>query len=405
MEYIKRPKYLKQIEKFIDKPIIKILTGMRRVGKSTILMMIKDEILEKVPEEQKLYINFESLEFINLNEAGDLAEYIAKKSQNITGKKYYFFDEIQLVKNWERVINGLRVDQDCDIYITGSNSNLVSGELATLLAGRYVEFEIQAFTFSEFIKTFDSQNLKVEELFDKYIKLGGMPFLKYFNLEEESSYKYLNDVYNTVLVKDVLNYNKIRDIDLFNRILSFAIENIGATFSANSIKKYLKSENREASVDTILNYLDYCEKAFILKKAPRFDAVGKKTLKIEEKYYLTDQGFRQARGYSNTKDIERVLENIVYVELLSRGYKIEVGKVKDREIDFIASKGKERLYYQVSYLMETEETRKREFSVYDYIKDNYPKFVISMDKVDFSQNGIIHKNIVDFLLEECSRSV
>lgn len=362
-------------------------------------MMIKDEILKHVPDEQKIYINFESLEFMSINEASFLASYISEKSKNLSGKLYYFFDEIQLVNNWEKVVNGLRVDQDCDIYITGSNSNLISGELATLLAGRYIEFEIQPFTFGEFLKIFSDSNLTKEALFDKFIKLGGMPILKYFKLEEDSSYKYLSDVYNTVLVKDVLNYNKIRDVDIFNRILSFAIENIGSTFSANSIKKYLKNESREVSVDTILNYLEYCNRAFILKKVQRFDTVGKKKLKVDEKYYLTDHGFRQARGYSNTKDIERTLENIVYIELISRGYRVEIGKVKDMEIDFIASKDNERLYYQVSYLMETEETRKREFGVYDFVRDNYPKFVLSMDKVDFSQNGIIHKNVIDFLLE------
>lgn len=399
MEYIERPKYLQQIEKFIDQPIIKILTGMRRVGKSTILMMIKDELLKHIPDTQKIYINFESLEFMNVNEASILANYLSEKTRNLSDKVYYFFDEIQLVSHWEKVINGLRVDQNCDLYITGSNSDLISGELATLLAGRYISFEIQPFTFGEFLKIFGDLNLNQEELFYQFIQLGGMPFLKYFRLEEESSYKYLHDVYHTVLVKDVLNYNKIRDVDIFDRILSFVMDNIGSTFSANSIKKYLKSESREVSVDTILNYLEYCKRAFILKKVPRFDAVGKKKLKIEEKYYLTDHGFRQAKEYSNTKDIERTLENIVYIELISRGYRVEIGKVNDREIDFIASKEKERLYYQVTYLMEREETRKREFGVYDYIRDHYPKFVLSMDKVDFSQNGITHKNIIDFLLE------
>ena len=399
MEYIERPKYIKQIEKFIDKPVIKILTGMRRVGKSTILMMIKDKLLTAIPDQQKIYINFESLEFMHINDAQLLAKYLMDKTKNVEGKMYYFFDEIQLVNDWEKVINGLRVDKDCDIYITGSNSNLISGELATLLAGRYVEFEIQPFTFDEFSIIFKDYSLSKEELFMKFIKIGGMPILKYFNLEEDTSYKYLNDVYNTVLVKDVLNYNKIRDVDIFNRILSFAIQNIGSTFSASSIKRYLKSESREVSIDTILNYLEYCSRAFILKKVPRFDTVGKKNLKVDEKYYLTDHGFRAAKGYSNTKDIERTLENIVYIELISRGYKVEIGKVRDLEVDFIASKENERVYYQVSYLMETEETRQREFGVYHQMDDHYPKYVLSMDKVDFSQNGIIHKNVIDFLLE------
>lgn len=399
VEYIKRPKYLAQIEPFIDKPVIKILTGMRRVGKSTLLTIIKDTILQEVPDEQKIYINFESLEFLEINTAALLAKHLIETTKHLDGKLYYFFDEIQLVQDWEKVVNGLRVDRDCDIYITGSNSSLISGELATLLAGRYVEFEIQPFTFDEFIEVFQEKHLSKEELFTKFVQLGGMPTLKYFNLEENSSYKYLNDVYHTVLIKDVLTHNKIRDVDIFNRILSFTIQNIGSPVSATSIKKYLKSEHRDVSIDTILNYLDYCQQAFILKKVSRFDTVGKKNLKIDEKYYLTDHGFRAAKGYSNTKDIERTLENIIYIELISRGYTVEIGKVKDMEIDFIATKDKERIYYQVSYLMETESTRQREFGVYAHVQDNYPKFVLSMDTVDFSQDGIVHKHVIDFLLE------
>lgn len=314
--YIERPKYLAQIEKFINKPVIKILTGMRRVGKSTILMMIKDEMLKDIPDEQKIYMNFESLVYLQVNNALLLSEYITERAGSASGKMYYFFDEIQLVTGWEKVINGLRVDQDCDIYITGSNSNLLSGELATLLAGRYVSFEIQPFTFCEFLEIFVAEALSKEELFERFLRLGGMPFLKYFNLEENSSYQYLQDVYHTVLVKDVLNYNKIRDVDIFNRILLYVMQNVGTTFSASSIKKYLRSESREVSVDTILNYLEYCCQAFILKKVPRFDTVGKRNLKVEEKYYLTDHEFRQAKGYSNTRDIERTLENIVYIELI-----------------------------------------------------------------------------------------
>lgn len=399
MNYIFRAKYIKKIKKFIDKPIVKILTGMRRVGKSTILNIIKDDVLKDVPVENKIYMNFESFEFFDINNADLLKDYLDEKLKNKKGKVYFFFDEIQLVKDWEKVINALRVSIDSDIYITGSNSKLISGDLATLLAGRYVEFEIQPFTFDEFSEIYRSSNLSEEKLFQKFIKIGGMPGLKYFNLEEEVSQKYLNDIYNTVLVKDVLNYNNIRDVDIFNRILSFAMQNIGANFSASAIRNYLKSENRNISVDTVLNYLEYCNKAFVLKKVPRYDLGGKKLLKVDEKYYLTDHGFRQSVGFSNVKDIEKTLENIVYIELLSRGYSVKIGKVKDREIDFVAKKGEDISYFQIAYLMENEETRDREFGVYDLIKDNYPKYVLSMDKLDFSQSGIVHKNIIDFLLE------
>lgn len=399
MQYILRSKYLEIIRPFIDKPIIKVLVGMRRVGKSTILEMIKKEELKHIREENKLHINFESYKFSKIKNAEELLEYVMNYSQNIDGKLYIFLDEVQLIKGWEKPVNSFRIDLDCDIYITGSNSNLLSGDLSTLLAGRYVEFKIQAMSFSEFIDLFVEKNLSLDDYFLNYIRLGGMPDLKYFDLDENISYKYLTDVYNTVLVKDVIAYNSIRDVDLFNRILFYITENIGKTFSANSIKNYLKSESRKVNVDTVINYLDYCQKAYIISKVPRFDYHGKRTLKIEEKYYLSDHGFRAAIGYSNTEDIELVLENIVYNELTSRGYDIKIGKVNNKEIDFIAKKDRDIKYYQICYLLESEATRDREFGVYQDIKDNFPKHVISMDKVDFSKNGIIHQNIIDFLLE------
>lgn len=399
MNYIKRNKYIKKIEGFIDKPIIKILTGMRRVGKSTLLKIISDEILVDVLPENKIHLNFESLELINIRDANSLLDYLLPIIKNTSGKIYFFFDEVQLVNGWERVINGINVDVDCDIYLTGSNSTLISSDLATLLAGRYVDFEIQPFTFSEFLEIFSYSGLSRDELFNHFIEFGGMPFLKFFGLDRESSFKYLGDVYNTVLIKDVLQYYDIRDIDVFNRILSYVTENIGHTFSANGIRNYFKSENRNISIDTILNYLEYCNRAFILKKVPRYDTVGKKLLKVDEKYFLTDHGFRQAKGFSNSRDIERVLENIVFIELLSRGYKVKIGKLKDREIDFIAENSDGIIYFQVTYLMESESTREREFGIYKQLNDNYPKYVLSMDKVDFSQDGIIHRNIIDFLMD------
>lgn len=232
--------------------------------------------------------------------------------------------------------------------------------------------------------------------------MGGIPFLKYFDLDENSCAKYLQDLYNTVIVKDVIEYNKVRDVDMFNRILTYVFENIGQTFSSRSIQKFLKNENRNISVDTVLNYLEYAKSACIIKKVPRYDVVGKKILSVDEKYFITDHGLRYAKGFSNEKNIERILENIVYIELLSRGYKVNIGRVNDKEIDFIAIKGEKKEYYQVSYLLETEETRNREFGVYQKVNDNYPKYVLSMDKMNFSQNGIIHLNIIQFL---CERSI
>jgi len=395
MDYIIREKYISKIKPFINKPVLKILTGMRRVGKSSLLHIIKDEILKDIADENKIYINFEATNLLSINNVNSLLEYLKPLLEEVKGKVYFFFDEIQIVDGWEQVISDLKLNRDCDIFLTGSNKKLISS-----LSEKYVEFEIQPFIFSEFKKAFENTELSKENLFYKFIQLGGLPFLKYFDLDETPSFEYLNDIYNTVLVKDVLQYNNIRDVDLFNHIFSYVLTNIGQSFSASSIKTYLKNKNKNISVDTILNYLEYCNITFLIKKVPRYDILSKKTLKVDEKYYLTDHGFRQATGFPITQDIERILENIVYIELLSRGYEVKVGKVKDKEINFIAKKEKSLSYYQISYKIRDEKTRERIFETYNSITDNFPKYVLSMDHSNFSQDGVIHKNIIDFLLED-----
>ena len=395
MDYIIREKYISKIKPFINKPVLKILTGMRRVGKSSLLHIIKNEILKDVADENKIYINFEATNLLSINNANSLLEYLKPLLEDVKGKVYFFFDEIQVIDGWEEVISDLKHNRDYDIFLTSSNKKLISS-----LSEKYVEFEIQPFTFSEFKKAFENMELSKENLFYKFIQLGGLPFLKYFDLDETPSFEYLNDIYNTVLVKDVLQYNNIRDVDLFNHIFSYVLTNIGQSFSASSIKTYLKNKNKNISVDTILNYLEYCNIAFLIKKVPRYDILSKKTLKVDEKYYLTDHGFRQATGFPITQDIERILENIVYIELLSRGYEVKVGKVKDKEINFIAKKEKSLSYYQISYKIRDEKTRERIFETYNSITDNFPKYVLSMDHSNFSQDGVIHKNIIDFLLED-----
>ena len=395
MDYIIREKYISKIKPFINKPVLKILTGMRRVGKSSLLHIIKDEILKDVADENKIYINFEAINFLDISNANSLLEYLKPLLEDVKGKVYFFFDEIQVIDGWEEVISDLKHNRDYDIFLTSSNKKLISS-----LSEKYVEFEIQPFTFSEFKKAFENMELSKENLFYKFIQLGGLPFLKYFDLDETPSFEYLNDIYNTVLVKDVLQYNNIRDVDLFNHIFSYVLTNIGQSFSASSIKTYLKNKNKNISVDTILNYLEYCNIAFLIKKVPRYDILSKKTLKVDEKYYLTDHGFRQATGFPITQDIERILENIVYIELLSRGYEVKVGKVKDKEINFIAKKEKSLSYYQISYKIRDEKTRERIFETYNSITDNFPKYVLSMDHSNFSQDRVIHKNIIDFLLED-----
>lgn len=395
MDYIIREKYISKIKPFINKPVLKILTGMRRVGKSSLLHIIKDEILKDVADENKIYINFEATNLLSINNVNSLLEYLKPLLEDVKGKVYFFFDEIQVIDGWEEVISNLKHNRDYDIFLTSSNKKLISS-----LSEKYVEFEIQPFTFSEFKKAFENMELSKENLFYKFIQLGGLPFLKYFDLDETPSFEYLNDIYNTVLVKDVLQYNNIRDVDLFNHIFSYVLTNIGQSFSASSIKTYLKNKNKNISVDTILNYLEYCNIAFLIKKVPRYDILSKKTLKVDEKYYLTDHGFRQATGFPITQDIERILENIVYIELLSRGYEVKVGKVKDKEINFIAKKEKSLSFYQISYKIRDEKTRERIFETYNSITDNFPKYVLSMDHSNSSQDGVIHKNIIDFLLED-----
>ena len=395
MDYIIREKYISKIKPFINKHVLKILTGMRRAGKSSLLHIIKDEILKDVADENKIYINFEATNLLSINNVNSLLEYLKPLLEDVKGKVYFLFDEIQVIDGWEEVISDLKYNRDYDIFLTSSNKKLISS-----LSEKYVEFEIQPFTFSEFKKAFENMELSKENLFYKFIQLGGLPFLKYFDLDETPSFEYLNDIYNTVLVKDVLQYNNIRDVDLFNHIFSYVLTNIGQSFSASGIKTYLKNKNKNISVDTILNYLEYCNIAFLIKKVPRYDITSKKTLKVDEKYYLTDHGFRQATGFPITQDIKRILENIVYIELLSRGYEVKVGKVKDKEINFIAKKEKSLSYYQISYKIRDEKTRERIFETYNSITDNFPKYVLSMDHSNFSQDGVIHKNIIDFLLED-----
>ena len=276
MDYIIREKYISKIKPFINKPVLKILTGMRRVGKSSLLHIIKDEILKDVADENKIYINFEATNLLSINNANSLLEYLKPLLEDVKGKVYFFFDEIQVIDGWEEVISDLKHNRDYDIFLTSSNKKLISS-----LSEKYVEFEVQPFTFSEFKKAFENMELSKENLFYKFIQLGGLPFLKYFDLDETPSFEYLNDIYNTVLVKDVLQYNNIRDVDLFNHIFSYVLTNIGQSFSASSIKTYLKNKNKNISVDTILNYLEYCNIAFLIKKVPRYDILSKKTLKVD----------------------------------------------------------------------------------------------------------------------------
>lgn len=394
---------MKRIRPFINTELIKVFTGIRRSGKSVMLELVKNELKKSgVSDKNFLCINFEQFSNSELLDAKILHKRIVEFQKSADGKIYLFFDEIQEVDGWEKCINSCRVNFDCDIYITGSNAKLLSGELATYLAGRYVEFVIYPFSFAEFLEMNRQKNSQIDKsaCFTAFLKTGGMPFLANFLGDDSAKNQYLMDIYNSVVLKDVVKRNNIRDVDTLERIIAYAFSNIGHIFSATSLSKYFKSEKRNISHDTILNYLKFCADAFLIYKISRYDLEGKKVLTVNEKYYCADHGLREAVFGKNTQNIDQILENIVCLELLRRNFKVFVGKKDESEIDFIAERNGVKIYVQVAYLLASEETVRREFSVYDSIKDNFPKYVVSMDEFDFSRNGIIHRNIRDFLLGE-----
>ena len=397
---IKRETYMKRIRPFIGNELIKVMTGIRRAGKSVMLELIKEELIESgVNSNNFISINFEDLRYTHLLNAMALHKEILERAEQIEGKVYLFFDEIQEVSEWEKCVNSFRVSLDCDIYITGSNAKLLSGELATYLGGRYVEFIIYPFSFTEFLELYHTIdiNASIQQCFQKYLLSGGMPYLSNIRYEQEATKQYLTDLFNSVQLKDIVKRNKVRDIDLLERIMAYVIANIGNTFSASSLVKFLKNERRTTSTDTVLNYIKYCCDSYLFYQVKREDLQGKHILSTNEKYYIVDHGIREAIFGRNMRDINLVLENIVYMELLRRCYKVMVGKSGNKEIDFVCDKSGQKLYVQVAYLLADESTIKREFGVYDTIRDNFPKYVVTMDEFDMSQNGIKHKNIRDFL--------
>ena len=401
---LKRDEYIKQIVPFIDKDVIKVLTGIRRSGKSVMLKLLMEELKNRgINENQFIYINFENLKYRNLKNYERLYDFILNKVDDKYKSYYIFLDEIQEVEEWERCVNSLRVDEELrfDIYITGSNAKLLSGELSTYLAGRYIEFIVYPFSFKEFFEIIQEKNqeIKVKEAFQKYVKFGGMPFLHNLDYNFEASMQYLQDLYASIILKDITQRNNIRDTDLLERIINYVIMNIGNTFSATSISKFFKNENRKVAIETILNYIKACEEAFLIYRVARNDLLGKKILNVNEKYYIADHGIREAIMENNQKNINQVLENIVYFEMLRRGYNVKIGKVDNLEINFVCKKNDETMYIQVSYLLASEDTKEREFSVLENIKDNYPKYVLSMDEFDMSRNGIKHVNLIEFLVK------
>ena len=400
---IKRELYMKRIRPFIGNELVKVLTGIRRSGKSVMLDLIKEELLASgIDGGQFISLNFENMSNAHLCTAQALHDEIIHRASEIKGKVYLFFDEIQEVDAWEKCINSFRVELDCDIYITGSNAKLLSGELATYLAGRYVEFVIYPFSFGEFMELYRTvcPDADSRQCFNQYLTMGGMPYLANLRYEEAASRQYLRDLFNSVELKDIVKRNNIRDVDMLERIIAYITSNIGTTFSSTAISKYLKSEGRSVSPETVLNYIKACTDAFLFYQVKRQDLQGKKILTVNEKYYVADHGIREAVFGGNRKDINLVLENMVYLELLRRDYTVTVGKVGDKEIDFVCENQGNKLYVQVAYLLASEETIQREFGIYHQVRDNFPKYVVTLDEFDMSRDGIKHRNIRDFLLEE-----
>ena len=399
-----REKYLAKIRPFYDVDLIKVITGIRRSGKSVILTQIIDEIKnKKVDDKHIIYINFESKEYSFIKNDDDLYKYVKDKITD--DKKYYlFFDEIQNIENWELAVNSFKSDykENVSIFITGSNSDLLSGELATHIAGRYVSFKVFPFSFEEVCTLRKNTNKNKYELeidFEDYMTWGGMPQRFIFDNEEQIR-TYLTDVYNSIVVKDIVERFNVKDIDLFNRILEYILTTPAQTFSAENLAKYFEAENRSVAKNTLYNYLEYMNKAFLINKVDRYDVRGKRILNGKYKYYLTDLGLGRVLDISKKDQIGAYIENIVYNELLYRGYDVKIGLLENGEINFIALKDGKKEYYQVCYILSGDDVINREFNAYKKIDDNYPKYVISMDKLDQSRDGIIHKNIIEWLLNK-----
>ena len=399
---ISRPKYIEAIIPFIGKPQIKIITGIRRSGKSTVLRLLKEEIVQRgVQPEQIISINFESFAHSDLLEASKLYAFIRQKIKS-ENKHYLLLDEIQEVNQWEKAVNSLLVDFNIDIYLTGSNSHLLSSELSTYLAGRYVEIPVYTLSYQEFLdfrKHYFSEHQNSGDLFTNYLRKGGFPVIHTADYLEESAYKVVYDIYSSVILRDTVQRYKIRDVELLERVIKYAIDNIGNTFSGKNVADYFKSQQRKIDINTVYNYLHALEGAFVLYRVPRYDLKGKEILKTQEKFYVSDVSLIYATIGNRDRMIGGILENIVFLELKRRGYKVFVGKLGNYEIDFVAEKAGEKMYIQVAYKLESEQTVQREFGHLLSIRDQYPKYVITMDEF-WRDNieGVQHLFITDFLL-------
>lgn len=391
---IVRENYLSKIRPFYNKNIIKVITGIRRSGKSTLLIQIINEFKTNgINEERIIHLRFDEYSNKKLLDSNELSKYLNNKIMD--DEKYYLFlDEIQEVEHFEKIINELNNKGNVDIFITGSNSTMLSSEFATFLTGRYVSFEVYPFSFKEFIEYKGNDNL--ETLFLEYINFGGFPQTLIIE-DNESKKNLLTDLYNSIVIRDIVERYNVRDISLLDSYLKYILNAMGSLFSATNISNYLKNEKRNVGRETLYNYKKYAEDVYFIYSVPRLDIQGKKILQTNEKIYINDQGFRGIY-FNNEKDIEKILENIVYFELLRRGYKVYIGNINNKEIDFVATKNEGKIYVQVTYILSLDKTIEREFGVFNEINDHYAKYVISTDKFDMSRNGIKHLNIIDFLM-------
>lgn len=398
-----RQTYIDQIMPFVDLPLVKIITGVRRCGKSTLILMLMEELKKRgISESCLIRINFDTLEWQNV-EAKQVFDLIKLKLAP-NERTYLFLDEIQEIDNWERLVNTLmeETEYNVDIFVTGSNSKMMSSEISTYLTGRYISFRIYPLSFGEYL-SFKEQYSNLSDLnkeFINYLKYGGFPAVHLKQLSLEEAYVIVKDIYNTTIFTDIVKRNQIRKIDQLERVVKFSFDNIGNTFSANSLKGFLEKQKRKIDIETVYNYLAKLEGAYILNRCSRQDLQGRKILKTQEKFYLADTSFKYAVLGNRKDDISQILENIVYLELRRRGYEVFIGKLESQEIGFVCEKQGKSIYVQVAYLLLDQRIKEREFGNLLKIEDNFPKFVVSMDEIDMSQRGIIHLNIKDFLLKK-----
>lgn len=392
-----RPQYMELLKTYRDVPLVKILAGVRRCGKSTILEMLQDDLQKSgVAADHIISMRYTSEDFDDAMTDKDMYKSI-KEQMTGDGRYYLLLDEVQEIDGWEKAVNSLLENTDTDIYVTGSNSKLMSGEISTYLTGRYISIPVYTLSFAEFLEFKKERDLPVKELLNEYIRMGGFPIVALGNFDERSAYQIVEGIYNSVIISDITKRHNIANFDLFNRVVRYIVENVGKTFSANAIVKFLKSEGRSLSVEAVYNYLNWLEKAFVIYRCRRYDLQGKSVLKTQEKFYLADSSLKYCIMGFNPKSIAAMLENIVYFELRRKGYDVYIGKNETKEIDFVAVRRDERIYVQVCRRLPEESDR--EVANLLEIRDHYPKYMVTLDELAAGNiNGVRIVHLADFLL-------